>query len=150
MNPLDDFIRRFEYHFWATEKLAASLDDNEHHAKSRGYLAHSLVADALWLLRIKGHPWADLVLFPTIPVADIQKNRVNNKSNYGAFLPTADFSAEVAYTTTSGTRYENTIGDILNHVLLHGMYHRGQVAAALREAGTAPPATDFIAWVRLQ
>ncbi|MCH7639833.1 MAG: hypothetical protein IH855_10275 [Bacteroidetes bacterium] len=55
----------------------------------------------------------------------------------------------MAYTTTTGTGFENTVDDILNHALLHGMYHGGQAASALRAADTAPPAIDYIKWVRL-
>jgi uncharacterized damage-inducible protein DinB len=33
-------------------------------------------------------------------------------------------------------------------VALHGAYHRGQIAAALRGAGAVPEPTDFIAFAR--
>jgi uncharacterized damage-inducible protein DinB len=33
---------------------------------------------------------------------------------------------------------------VLTHVVLHGAYHRGQIAADLRAAGLEPPYTDFI------
>ena len=49
----------------------------------------------------------------------------------------------IGYTTTTGTGFQSTVGDILNHALLHGMYHRGQAGSDLRAAGTAPPATDY-------
>lgn len=32
-------------------------------------------------------------------------------------------------------------------IAMHSSYHRGQVARRLRELGTEPPLTDFIAWV---
>jgi uncharacterized damage-inducible protein DinB len=38
--------------------------------------------------------------------------------------------------------------DILTHVAMHGTYHRGQIAAALRAADITPPNTDFITFVR--
>ncbi len=31
---------------------------------------------------------------------------------------------------------------------MHGTYHRGQIAAALRAADITPPNTDFITFVR--
>ena len=34
------------------------------------------------------------------------------------------------------------------HVVTHSAYHRGQVAAAVREAGGKPAATDLVVWVR--
>jgi len=36
------------------------------------------------------------------------------------------------------------VQDILTHVLLHSVYHRGQIAADLRAGGAQPPYTDFI------
>ncbi len=35
----------------------------------------------------------------------------------------------------------------IQQVILHSMYHRGQVNARLRQAGGEPPLVDFIAWI---
>jgi uncharacterized damage-inducible protein DinB len=37
---------------------------------------------------------------------------------------------------------------MLTHVAMHGSYHRGQIAAALRAGGDIPSPTDYIAFVR--
>ena len=42
-----------------------------------------------------------------------------------------------------------TIGETALQVVLHSMYHRGQVNARLREVGGEPPLVDYIAWVWL-
>ena len=42
-----------------------------------------------------------------------------------------------------------TLGDTLLQVPMHSTYHRGQVAARLREVGGEPPTTDFIVWAFL-
>ena len=54
----------------------------------------------------------------------------------------------VAYRNSKGEFWTSTVGDILTHVALHGGYHRGQIAAAVREAGGTPAYTDFIHAVR--
>ena len=56
--------------------------------------------------------------------------------------------APVAYTNSSGTAFETPLRDILTHVVNHGTHHRAQIALVLREAGIAPPATDYIYFVR--
>ena len=38
--------------------------------------------------------------------------------------------------------------DMLLQVVLHGCYHRGQVALVVRGAGAEPSPTDYIAFVR--
>jgi uncharacterized damage-inducible protein DinB len=44
--------------------------------------------------------------------------------------------------------FQTPIKDLLMHVALHGSYHRGQIAQALRLAGGEPVNTDFITFVR--
>ena len=36
--------------------------------------------------------------------------------------------------------------DVLRHVVNHGTYHRGQVAALLKRHGVGYPETDYISW----
>ncbi len=40
-----------------------------------------------------------------------------------------------------------TLAETILQVALHSTYHRGQVNARLRELGSEPPLTDYIAWV---
>jgi uncharacterized damage-inducible protein DinB len=49
---------------------------------------------------------------------------------------------------SKGEPWRSAVGDVLDHVLLHGAYHRGQIASDLRAAGCEPAYTDFIHAVR--
>jgi len=40
-----------------------------------------------------------------------------------------------------------TLAETLLQVVMHSTYHRGQVAARVRELGGEPPLTDLIAWL---
>ena len=44
--------------------------------------------------------------------------------------------------------FDNTVGEILTHVAMHGHYHRGQIARVMRAAGREPVYTDYIGFVR--
>jgi uncharacterized damage-inducible protein DinB len=73
------------------------------------------------------------------------------RSEYGAFLASlaeADVTREVAYRDTAGREHRQRLGDPLLHVALHGAYHRGQIAARLRDSGAEPVNTDYIAFLR--
>src|SRR5690606_32581368 len=59
-----------------------------------------------------------------------------------------DINQTVVYKNTQGQEYENTIRDILFHVINHGTYHRGQIATDFRKNGLEPLATDYIFWKR--
>ena len=45
-------------------------------------------------------------------------------------------------------RYGEHLSPMLLQVILHGCYHRGQVALLVRDAGAEPSPTDYIAFVR--
>jgi uncharacterized damage-inducible protein DinB len=55
---------------------------------------------------------------------------------------------EIPYVNSLGEAWTNRAGDLLEHAVLHGVYHRGQIAAALRRAGCEPAYTDFVHAVR--
>ncbi|MGC8774561.1 MAG: DinB family protein [Chlorobaculum sp.] len=42
---------------------------------------------------------------------------------------------------------EHSLAETLVQVPEHSAYHRGQIAARLRELGVDPPMTDYIAWI---
>ena len=54
----------------------------------------------------------------------------------------------IVYTNSKGEPWSSRVSDVLMHVVLHGGYHRGQIAADLREAGFTPAYTDYIEAVR--
>ena len=55
------------------------------------------------------------------------------------------YNQVINYTSTEGDKYSASIGQILSHVSHHQMYHRGQIAMALRQNNLTPvPASDAI------
>ena len=57
---------------------------------------------------------------------------------------------KIEYPNAKGVLFSNTIADIINHVINHGTYHRGQLITMMRTLGyTDLGATDYIAYCRL-
>ncbi|MEO7145364.1 MAG: DinB family protein, partial [Bryobacteraceae bacterium] len=52
--------------------------------------------------------------------------------------------AMVTFTRLNGETHTVEFHKIVHHVVNHGTYHRGQVAAMLRQSGHAPPSTDLL------
>ena len=151
----DTLRRRFRYHAWANARLADALDGASPEAARRA-LAHALTAGRVWRLRLAGEPTDGVALWPALDAAGCRALARRNAEAWEAVLqpggePLADaaLDAPTDYVTTRGERFDTPVGDVLEHVLLHAAYHRGQVAAALRAADQAPPATDFVVWLRL-
>lgn len=50
--------------------------------------------------------------------------------------------------TTKGEPYSHPLWQMMQHLINHGTYHRGQVTTMLRQLGVKPVATDLIAFYR--
>ena len=151
----DSLRRRFRYHTWATTRLCEALADTPVEAAIRP-LAHALTADRVWLLRLRGEPTDAVALWPRLDAAGGLALARRNAADWldvlapdGEPLGDASLETPVRYADSRGDRHATPLGDVLDHVLLHAAYHRGQAAAALRAAGHAPPSTDFVLWLRL-
>ena len=67
---------------------------------------------------------------------------------YIASLGEADLEREMEMPTTAGATYRHRYADMFRHLANHSTYHRGQVAAMLRQLGEKPPSTDLIRFYR--
>lgn len=63
-------------------------------------------------------------------------------------LEDEDLGKVISYTNSKGHQFENSVQDILFHVVNHSTYPRGQVAALLVASGVRVPVSDFIAYKR--
>ena len=54
----------------------------------------------------------------------------------------------IHYESIEGKKFENTLHDIILHVINHSTHHRAQVSMLIRDAGVAPPPTDYIVYHR--
>ena len=57
---------------------------------------------------------------------------------------------KLTYHNQSGRQFTQTSLEILQHVLFHGQYHRGQINSRLREIGIEPVSMDYILWLRME
>jgi uncharacterized damage-inducible protein DinB len=136
---------------WADKRVLDSLRAMTHpDQRALDLYAHVLGSEHNWLARIqqvapREKIWPDLSLDAAGALA------AENAASLRSFLESlsADqLQRKVAYENSAGLAFESTIEDMLLHVVLHGCYHRGQVALVVRGAGGEPAPTDYIAWVR--
>jgi uncharacterized damage-inducible protein DinB len=113
-------------------------------------MAHILGWLRLWLARLHQEPPA-LPVWPNLDLEACAAELPGLLADWMRYLEDLDddgLSDGVAYRNSKGEFWTSTAGDILTHVVLHGGYHRGQIAAAVRAAGGEPAYTDFIHAVR--
>ena len=57
-----------------------------------------------------------------------------------------DMGKVVTYHNTAGEAFQNSISEILQQVVNHGTYHRGNITTMLRHLGHKGLITDYIAF----
>jgi uncharacterized damage-inducible protein DinB len=146
------YIREmFVYDDWANRLSLRSLVEMEHPPeRARKVMAHIVAAELLWLSRLK-QQMPSAPVWPEFGLADCERQvdalrRVWEE--YLAGLNDAALDSTIEYTNSKGERYTNAVRDVLMHVLMHGVYHRGQIAAAVRDRAGEPAYTDYIEAVR--
>jgi uncharacterized damage-inducible protein DinB len=141
----------FEHLVWADQRVLDSLRAMTHpDQRALDLYAHVLGSEHNWLARIlevapREKIWPDFTVERAAALA------AENAASLRSFLESlsADqLQRKVSYKNSVGLAFESTIEDMLLHVVLHGCYHRGQVALVVRGAGAEPAPTDYIAWVR--
>ncbi|MBV9495687.1 MAG: DinB family protein [Acidobacteria bacterium] len=136
--------RLFVYNDWAhREELAglrALIAPND---TGRRLFAHILATEWLWLGRI-GRPTRSLDVWPDLTLEQCAVEIEPLREAWQSALREVDLHAKVDYRNSKGESWTSKVEDILTHVVMHGAYHRGQIATVLRQSGEAPPYTDFI------
>lgn len=145
--------RLFQHVAWADGRVLRLLSDLPPDAQpeARHLFSHVLAAERVWLLRLQGEDSSTQPVWPILANEEMEGLARENLEGFARILDESGdegLAVEVAYTNTQGTAYRTAVADILTHVALHGAYHRGQVAMAIRAAGGTPANTDFITFVR--
>jgi uncharacterized damage-inducible protein DinB len=144
---LERFRRELAYDDWANGEILAALERGAAPPEScTRWLAHIVGAQFLWLARLDGKA-SELAVWPALAPSELGRRLLELRSAWPEFLERcgpAGLARSIAYTNSKGEPWTSRVEDVLAHVTLHGAYHRGQIASALRAAGHAPPNTDYI------
>jgi len=139
-----DLSRLFAYNDWANRQEIDRLREiGRPRETALRLLGHIIAAEWLWLARLgwnakKLDVWPELTLEQCATEVDWLLDA------WKVLLRDADQSATVEYLNSKGETWTSRIEDVFLHVVLHGSYHRGQIAMVIRQEGEEPPYTDFI------
>jgi uncharacterized damage-inducible protein DinB len=160
---LSELNELLDYHYWARDRVLAAAESltpeqfvqrvESSFTSVRDTLAHTYGADWIWYQRwIGASP-------PALPKAadfsDVASLRAAWRELEGQVralvtaLGESGIAGAVAYRTMDGTPSVQPFWQLVQHVVNHASYHRGQATTQLRQVGGAPPAsTDMIAFFR--
>ena len=159
---LEDFRLLYEYNSWANRRsldACSSLSDEQFTCdlgssfrSVRDTLSHVCEVEWLWLERWLGRspssfrPGSD---FPNFESLRRRWQEVETSLiGYVSALKSEDIARVIEHKTTKGVPQAAPLWQMLQHLVNHGTYHRGQITTLLRQLGAKPVGTDLIGYYR--
>lgn len=149
---MKEFLRNlFVYDEWAIDRSLSSLKEPAN-SRAQSMLSHILLAEKIWLARLKGEDSSSIPVFEELPLDECVRLANELNAAYLAFIDSlaeSDIESLIEYKDTRGNAFTTSIEDILTHVAIHSAYHRGQIAMLVRDGGGEPVGTDYIGFTRI-
>ncbi len=154
---------QLEYNLWAMRTLLSFLRTQEKGLSDkpvsssfsgiRNTLLHITDAEVIWLSRLEGNPvsdWPSKTFSGNEDALYELSESVSERLYTFVSAQSNDFGLKkIAYTNMKGDQFENSVLQILLHLINHGSFHRGQIITMLRQLGVSGiPSTDMIAFYR--
>jgi len=134
----------FDYDDWANREEVRHLRSlKAPPPQAMKILAHIVGTEWLWLGRLRGEKPA--VVWPDLTLDQIAEQIDRLRDEWPREFGRTDV---VEYVNSKGEKWSSRADDILMHVIIHGGYHRGQIAILVRQSGETPAYTDYIHCVR--
>jgi uncharacterized damage-inducible protein DinB len=161
---VQDMKTMLDYHYWARDRLLDALEpltsdqftrDLGSSFKSvRDTIAHTYAAEWAWYERWHGRSPTALLPYDQFPdVASLRSAWTAHEAKMRAYvdgLDAAGVERVIDYTLLNGSAGSTPLWQMLQHVVNHASYHRGQVTTMLRQLGASPAKPmDMIAYYRL-
>jgi uncharacterized damage-inducible protein DinB len=152
-----------DYHYWARDRLMESVrqlspeqftrDLGSSFRSVRDTLAHLHGAESVWYSRWKGEsPPAPLPAERFPDVASVEAAWRELEGQVRAFFDPIDdrgLQRSAVFKNAAGVPGSFELWQMLQHVVNHASYHRGQVTTMIRQLGADPPKSqDLIAFYR--
>lgn len=158
---IEDIQTLYVYNRWANRRLVAAVricpphdltrDLGTSHGSIAGTLVHILWSEWIWLRRWQGEsPKRVFTLDEFTGLDAIESFWDEVDSERAAFitrLTDERLITRFSYENLQGERWEYSLAHMMQHVVNHSSYHRGQLVTLLRQIGQRPPATDFLVFL---
>jgi len=159
MSRIDTLRELFLFNDWGRDRLMAAarpLADSKLDqpfdmgpGSLRKTLHHLGTVEEIWLKRWLGETptYTDMPLrYPLSDLATAWHNTATQRNALVDRLDESGLARPVTFTTRAGDPYVLPLGDLMLHVVLHGVHHRAQITNMLRHVGAEMPkyGADYI------
>ena len=162
---LQDIHNLYEYNYWANHRLLEVVetlpgeqfakDLGSSHGGIQGTLVHTMGAEEIWLKRWKGESPGSFYSAQDFPTFDgLSNNWEMVEMEVMGFCHTLktddDIKKTISYKNLKGESFSQPLWQLMQHLVNHSTYHRGQIVTMLRQLGIKPIGTDLVMYFREQ
>lgn len=155
---LDQIRALHDYNKWANERIFDAVsnltpeqytrDMQSSHRSVRDTFVHVISVEWIYQQRVNGDSpkslWSSLD-FPTVPkLREEWVKLVGRQMAFTDNLTEEQLKTPITYINLAGEPNTYSLWQILQHVVNHSSYHRGQITTMLRQLGAVPVSTDFL------
>jgi uncharacterized damage-inducible protein DinB len=133
---------------WADDLMLAAVA--EHATGDIAILQHIYLGEEVWLRRVQGDREVQIPqLEAPSDIAGLADSWPALHRRWADWAGMTDnWAVRIPHRNLKGNEFNMPAWQIVLHLVNHGSFHRGQIAARLRAAGVTPPATDLIVFYR--
>jgi len=143
------FKELLDYNHYFNQKMAGLFIEKPEliSTNSLRLYSHTLNAHQIWNSRIE----SDQLPFGVWKIHSVPYFKSIDKTNFDRslhILENHDLDEKITYTNSNGDSFENTVRDILFHIVNHSTYHRAQIVTELKENGLDSFSSDYVVYKR--
>ncbi len=163
-------LKQVDYHAWANIRLFERLKELPNYEtifteqiqsvfpSIKDTFAHIYITDQVWLHILHGKSMNEAIhdreslrtQIENKSLHELEKMFENMENQYKEFLSTIqDVNAVFVIENPYAGKLETSILEIVQHVVNHGTYHRGNITAMIRQLGHSSTMTDFVLYLHM-
>ncbi len=152
----DTLISLFRFKAWANDQLLTDLAALGEEALVTGLalkaLSHTYVVDRIFAAHMRGetHPYTSANLSEMPTLEDLSAGIRQSDREYLDYVPGLSgeqMAEQIDFTFTDGAPGSMSREEMLQHVITHGIGHRGQVSAVMLLNGLPPSKDGFTTYL---
>jgi uncharacterized damage-inducible protein DinB len=159
---LENVRSLFDYNAWANHRMLEGCDalDADQFLEPlggsfgsvRNTVAHIMDVEWLYLERWQGRAPSSFPKAENYPdllhIRERWRQIERDTDIYLKNLSEKDLSCVIEFRNTRGILYRHSLWEVMQHLINHSTYHRGQVTTLLRQLGATPESSDLITFYR--
>ncbi|EJQ44736.1 hypothetical protein IEE_02926 [Bacillus cereus BAG5X1-1] len=166
----DYMLKQFDYHVWANTRLFNRLKELPNYEiifnekvqsvfpSIKDTFAHIYITDYVWLHILHGKSMSEAIQdreklqkqVEAKSLHELEKMFINMANQYKEFLSTLkEVNAVFVIENPYVGKLETSILELVQHVVNHGTYHRGNITAMIRQLGHSSTMMDFVLYLHM-